>query len=129
MPEVYITAEATELDVGPATVLTFRLAAADVLVLLGKERDTDTELSDPDLLKRAAEKVLAGVTTTGGNPRSIGGELDGNHVFLYAAGPEGMDVTDAKVLSSVFDAWTNIYADERSDVATRMFTQSGEHRH
>ncbi|MCQ8185978.1 hypothetical protein [Parvularcula maris] len=127
MPEVHITAERAELGGEPATALTFRLVAADVLVLLGRDRETNTDLSDEALLKEAGARVLRGITTKGGAARYLGAELEDNHVFLYATGPEALDVTDAKVLASVYDAWTNIYKDERKDGSpTRMFTQWGK---
>jgi hypothetical protein len=126
MPEVHITAETIDVEGEAMTGLTFRLMAADVLALLGADRDLSTDLKDWRVLQQAGERVLAGISTEGGEPNFLGGEVDGNYVFLYASGPKTLDVTDARVLSSAFDAWTNVYEDERSDVPTRMFTQWGE---
>jgi hypothetical protein len=136
MPEVQITAERAELGGRAVTAMTFRLTAADALVLLGREREIATDLSDPAILKEAGEKALEAIATEGGPVSYLGGELDENYVYLFAAGPEGLELTDARVLASVYDAWTNIYRDERQEgLPTRMFTQWGEqgsqsgHRH
>lgn len=126
MPEVYVTIGSSEVEGEAVTAFTFRLYAEDALKLLGVERDLVVDLSDPALHEKLAGKVAAKVETSGGSLAFFGGDVEGNDVFLYFTAPVGTGVSDAQVLSSVYEQWTNRINDERSgQTETTVFTQKG----
>lgn len=133
MPEVDITVTTSEVEAGEVAVFTFRFHAADVLKVLGRDRDIEVDLSDPKLLAQLAVKAEERVRLEGGVLDYFGGEADRNAVFLFYTAKPDAQITDASVLSSVYRSWTNRVNDERSgETVTKLFTQGGEirgHKH
>ncbi|GGY56273.1 hypothetical protein [Parvularcula lutaonensis] len=133
MPEVDITIATSEVGGEEVAAFTFRFHAADVLKALGLDRAVDVDLSDPKVLAMMAAKAEAKVVTEGGTLDYFGGETDGNAVYLFFTAKPGTVITDASVLSSAYESWTNRVNDERSgETVTTVYTQGGElkgHRH
>jgi hypothetical protein len=128
MPEVDVTLEATTIGERAVTAVTLRLHAEDALKLLKAAKGGEPGLDDEGALTFLARRAAATITFSGELPLSyVGGEVDGNAVYLFlATGPQAM-VTDASLLSSVYDRWTNRVTDLRDgEPATKVFTQGGE---
>ena len=126
MPEVDVVMDVTDLEGQPATSLVFHLEAADVLKLLGLERELSVDLREDNLLRMLSDKVQQQVVVAGGKLTYFGGEVEGDTVYLFYTAPLSINITDARVLTSVYDQWTNRINDQRGDeVVTTVFTQGG----
>lgn len=133
MPEVYITLETSSVGGENVTGATVRLETEDALVMavdaFGETASLDQQHVQEVLLKRIATAMV----TEGESFAPLGFEPEGNFVFLYFEGAPDITVRETRVLSSVYDSWTNYIRDERAEeTSTRMFTQRGpmqDHHH
>ncbi|MEM9838663.1 MAG: hypothetical protein AAF830_05850 [Pseudomonadota bacterium] len=133
MPEAYVLLESSSVNGEAITGVTVRILAEDALVIAVEAFGDSASLGQEHVQYVLLERARKALPVKAGTLKPLGMELDGEFAFLYFEGAAGAELSTARVLSSVYESWTNYVRDQRGDEATtQMFTQRGpmqDHQH
>lgn len=124
--DAHITIDRSEIAGQPVAAFTVRLDAEDALRMVEGAYPFEADVTDPALLEFLAEKVASRIVLDQGDVVPLGGEVDGEFVYVFLYSDAAAEVMTSSIFSTVYLQWTNFLEDKRSDGPTRMFTQQGE---
>jgi hypothetical protein len=108
-PEVVTTIVHKIVDGTATSQITHRLHAHDAIKLLGRMSDAQSaNLEAPENIDWLASYVAERFVPTTGSLQTLGGEVDGNYVFIYQEGEGRIAPESSHILADLSADWSNL---------------------